>query len=64
MTKKPLPTIGVDKYTFFEVESDTASGIVYGDPVHLKGLVEISPTDAGGSDILTPITVRTRPRAT
>lgn len=51
MTKKPLPTIGVDKYTFFEVESDTASGIVYGDPVHLKGLVEISPTDAGGSDI-------------
>lgn len=51
MTKKPLPTIGVDKYTFFKVESDTESGVTYGDPVHLKGVVEISPTDAGGSDI-------------
>lgn len=51
MNKKPLPTIGVDKYTFFKVEDDGADGIVYGIPVSLKGVVEIAPTDAGGSDI-------------
>lgn len=51
MTKKPLPTIGVDKYTFFNVISDTAEGITYGEAVSLKGVVEIAPTDAGGSDI-------------
>ncbi len=48
--KKPLPTIGVDKYTFFNVVSDDASGAVYGEGVTLKGLVEIAPTDAGGSE--------------
>ena len=51
MTKKPLPTIGVDKYTFFNVISDTTEGITYGEAVSLKGVVEIAPTDAGGSDI-------------
>lgn len=51
MSNKPLPTIGVDKYTFFKVESDTSEGITYGDAVSLKGLVEIAPTDAGGSEI-------------
>ena len=51
MNKRPLPTIGVDRYTFFKVESDTESGITYGDAVRLKGVVEIAPTDAGGSDI-------------
>lgn len=48
--KKPLPTIGVDKYTFFNVISDDTDGTVYGDGVNLKGIVEIAPTDAGGSD--------------
>lgn len=48
--KKPLPTIGVDKYTFFNVVSDGADGTVYGEGVNLKGLVEIAPTDAGGSN--------------
>lgn len=47
--KKPLPTIGVDKYTFFNVVSDGADGTVYGEGVNLKGLVEIAPTDAGGA---------------
>lgn len=51
MTKKPLPTIGVDKYTFFEMQSDSADGAVYGSPISLKGIVEVAPTDAGGSDI-------------
>lgn len=51
MIKKPLPTIGVDKYTFFNVISDTTEGITYGEAVSLKGVVEIAPTDAGGSDI-------------
>lgn len=49
--KKPLPTIGVDRYTFFNVISDDESGTVYGSGVNLKGIVEIAPTDAGGSDV-------------
>lgn len=48
--KKPLPTIGVDKYTFFKVESDTTEGTTYGEAVSLPGVVEIAPTDAGGSE--------------
>lgn len=48
--KKPIPTIGVDKYTFFKLNSDTAQGVSYGAPVALKGTVQISPTDSGGSD--------------
>lgn len=48
--KKPLPTIGVDRYTFFKVSADTEEGITYGEAQALKGLVEIAPTDAGGSD--------------
>ena len=51
MMKKPLPTIGVDKYTFFKVLTDTAEGATYDAPYNLKGTVEIAPTDAGGSDI-------------
>lgn len=47
---KPLPTIGVDRYTFFNVVSDSADGAVYGDGINLKGTVEIAPTDAGGAD--------------
>lgn len=50
MMKKPLPTIGVDKYTFFNVVSDDAEGTVYGEGINLKGIVEIAPTDEGGSD--------------
>ena len=30
--RKPLPTIGVDKYTFFAVLTDTSEGATYGDP--------------------------------
>lgn len=51
MTKKPLPTIGVDKYTFFKLTSDTGEGAVYGEANSLAGTVEISPTDTGGSDV-------------
>mgnify|MGYP006947935018 FL=1 len=46
--RKPLPTIGVDKYTFFAVLTDTSEGATYGDPYNLRGTVEIAPTDAGG----------------
>ena len=49
---KPLPTIGVDKYTFFPLTSDAAEGAEYGSPYSLKGTVEIAPTDEGGSDVL------------
>lgn len=51
MIKKPLPTIGVDKYTFFNMLTDTSEGATYGTAVSLKGIVEIAPTDAGGSDV-------------
>lgn len=51
MIKRPLPTIGVDKYTFFKVIGDTAEGAVYGEAVSLKGVVEITPTDTGGCDV-------------
>lgn len=49
-TRKPRPTIGVDRYTFFPVTEDTSTGTVYGEAYHLKGTVEIAPTDSGGSD--------------
>ncbi len=49
--KKPLPTIGVDKYTFFKLTSDNDEGAEYGSPYTLKGTVEISPTDEGGNDV-------------
>ena len=48
MNKKPLPTIGVDKYTFFKVNEDSVSGTEYGEAYNLKGTVEIAPTDSGG----------------
>lgn len=51
MTNKPLPTIGVDKYTFFKVLSDDAEGTIYDEPFALKGIVQISPTDSGGEDV-------------
>lgn len=47
---KPLPTIGVDRYTYFNIVSDTAEGTEYGEAKHLRGTVEIAPTDTGGSD--------------
>ena len=43
MNKKPLPTIGVDKYTFFKVNEDSVSGTEYGEAYNLKGTVEIAP---------------------
>ena len=49
--KKPLPTIGVDKYTFFNVLTDTEEETTYGTAVSLPGTVEIAPTDAGGVDV-------------
>lgn len=49
--KRPLPTIGVDKYTFFPLTADTADAITYGTAVALPGTVEIAPTDTGGSDV-------------
>lgn len=51
MGNKPLPTIGVDRYTFFNVVSDTETGTEYGEAYALKGTVEIAPSDSGGSDV-------------
>ena len=44
MSKRPLPTIGEDKYTFFELISDTAEGVAYGAAVSVPGTVQISPS--------------------
>lgn len=49
--KKPLPTIGVDKYTFFPVLTDDSKGTTYGEAYALRGTVEIAPTDSGGNDV-------------
>lgn len=48
--KKPMPRIGVDKYTIFEVKTDTAEGATYGEAVMIPGTVEIAPTDNGATD--------------
>lgn len=48
--RKPLPTVGVSNYTFFKLLTDDAEGTTYDTPYHLRGTVEISPTDSGGSD--------------
>lgn len=50
MNKKPMTTIGVDKYTIFELLTDTTEGATYDEALELPGTVEISPTDAGGSE--------------
>ena len=50
-TKKPYPTIGVDKYTYFPITADTAEETTYGTAVELRGTVEIAPTDAGGNEV-------------
>lgn len=50
MSKRPLPTIGVDKYTFFEVLADGTDGVKYGAAYSLPGTVQISPSDSGGSE--------------
>lgn len=49
--KKPLPTIGVDKYTFFKLLTDTKEGATYDEPVSLPGTVEIAPSDKGSSEV-------------
>lgn len=50
-TSKPMPTIGVDKYTFFKVLTDTEDGTTYDTAQSLPGTVEIAPTDTAGSDV-------------
>lgn len=47
---KPLPTIGVDRYTFFEM-TENEGEVTYSNPTELKGTVEITPTDQGGADV-------------
>ena len=48
LKNKPLPTIGVDMYTFFPLKEDETEA-TYGDAVHLPGTTEIAPTDNGGN---------------
>ena len=49
--RKPLPTIGVDRYTFFAVTTDNAEGTTYGDPYNLRVLSKLHRQNAGGSDV-------------
>lgn len=49
---KPMPTIGVDRYTFFPLTTDElGQEPVYGEAVHLPGTVEIAPSDSGQTDV-------------
>ena len=48
--RKPLPTIGVDKYTFFPITKDEGGEITYGEAYSLRGTTEIAPTDEGGAE--------------
>ena len=48
--KRPSVTIGVDKYTFFKVLTDTESETTYDEAVTLPGTVEIAPTDEGEAE--------------
>lgn len=50
LLNKPLPTIGVDRYTFFKLLTDTAAGATYDSAYLFPGMVEIAPTDSGGSE--------------
>ncbi len=50
-TTRPLPTVGVDKYTFFAVASDDDTGTIYDDGAELLGTVEIAPFDESSSEI-------------
>ena len=47
----PLPTIGVDKYTFMPLTADTAETLTYGEAQSLPGTVQLSPTDSGGAAV-------------
>lgn len=49
--KRPLPTIGVDRYTFFKVLSDDTKETQYDEAYELLGTVEITPTDSGGMEV-------------
>ncbi len=49
--KRPLPTIGVSKYTYFPITDDGEDGTTYGAAVSLPGTTEISPTDSGGNAV-------------
>ena len=49
--KKPMPTIGVDKYTFFKLLTDDEEGSTYDEAQGLPGTVEIAPTDSGETDV-------------
>ena len=63
MNKKPLPTIGVDKYTFFKVNEDSVSGTEYGEAYNLKGTVKLHRPTAAAVMFLMRTTVRMRRQA-
>lgn len=47
---KPMPTIGISNYTYFPITNEAANGqLTYGNAVSVPGLVQISPTDNGGT---------------
>lgn len=46
---KPMPTIGVDKYTYAAFFREDSSGLSYSNYKQIPGTVEIAPTDNGGN---------------
>ena len=63
MNKKPLPTIGVDKYTFFKVNEDSVSGTEYGEAYNLKERLKLHRPTAAAVMFLMRTTVRMRRQA-
>lgn len=52
-TTKPMPRVGVDFYTVFEMQDDgiaEAGKATYGEAVRIPGTVEIAPTDSGATE--------------
>lgn len=44
--KKSMPTIGVDKYTFFKLLTDDSEGATYDAGITLEGTKQITPNDS------------------
>lgn len=48
---KTMPTIGVDKYTFFKLLTDTKEGATYEEGITLEGTKQITPNDSGTNSV-------------
>ena len=50
--KKTSSTIGVDKYTFWELTEDALTGAVYGPAYQFPGTISVTLTDSSGTSVI------------